>query len=1065
MKKKIIYLSAILVLVISLITLSCIYKSKDNKYNKEYNTISKGMAIMIKEEGATDYVQSNSKDIPKGNYVLNRDKSYCKNNGKIGNYDSSLGKISFSFIGTDSCYLYFDYKKETIKLGNAELVVNGGTPDFSKVATTNEGLFKADDDYTATTGMKSYYFRGAVDNNWVKFGKDSTGKDIYWRIIRINGDGSIRMIYSGTTAPTESTKVVMTGTGTQIGTSEFNSSTDKAEYVGYMYTSGQQYGTSTDSTIKTTIDNWYAGTTLKDNPLVSKDQIFCNDRSPSSTQTAAWTSTGWYSYGAYGRLVSNKTPTLKCPTASDKFTVNVSKGNGSLTYPVGLITADEIAMAGGVNGSSNSSYYLYTNQNYWSGPSYFNGSTTRAFEFYVGYSGGINSYIVGSDYGARPVISLSSKAKLSGDGTWNNVFEVEQKGYETILANNTVNETTPDFSKVTTASEKGLYAADDDYTATTGMKSYYFRGAVDNNWVKFGKDSTGKDIYWRIIRINGDGSIRMIYTGTTAPTSSTATVMTGDGTQISTSKLNGSYNNPIYVGYMYTLDEQHGNSTTSTIKTTIDNWYKMTTLKDNDLVADRLFCNDRSATKSTSSTPGEIGGLSTRSDYYYGTHIRLITNKTPLLTCPTESDKFTVNARNGNGALIYPVGFITADEVAMAGGVYGQENKTFYLYSNQNYWSMSPRYYYGYDAGANEFYINSAGNLKDSRVDNSYGVRPVVSLSSKAKLSGSGTYNDVYTVVGGNSTEDTSSGKSFDTVFAANNTDIFSENGIRYEGADPNNYICLDNKTSGTCSDNSLLFRIIGLFDEEYSTNGTSSSGTKKLLKVIDTNNYGGTSGKLWNSANTNNWSTASLKTELNGTYLTTLLGTSNVNSKLSSAIANAKWHLGGANSTSSSNYFCQKITTENLHKAERSPYATSGTLQNLYSGNPSSIYAKVGLMYPSDYGYATVGGTTTNKSSCREKELYNWDSSSFSDCKNNDWLYTSQVASWGSNKNEWLLSPGSSGSVNATYLGSSGYVYIYDTGVSGRQIAVRPAFYLDSSILKIVGTGDGTKDNAYRLG
>ena len=1053
MKKKIIYLSFIIVLVISLITLSCIYKSKDNKYNKEYNTISKGMAIMIKEEGATDYVQSNSKDIPKGNYVLNRDKSYCKNNGKIGNYDSSLGKISFSFIGTDSCYLYFDYKKETIKLGNAELVVNGGTPDFSKVATTNEGLFKADDDYTATTGMKSYYFRGAVDNNWVKFGKDSTGKDIYWRIIRINGDGSIRMIYSGTTAPTESTKVVMTGTGTQIGTSKFNSSTDKAEYVGYMYTSGQQYGTSTDSTIKTTIDNWYAGTTLKDNPLVSKDQIFCNDRSPSSTQTAAWTSTGWYSYGAYGRLVSNKTPTLKCPTASDKFTVNVSKGNGSLTYPVGLITADEIAMAGGVDGSSNSSYYLYTNQNYWSGPSYFNGSTTSAFEFYVGFSGGINSYIVYSNYGARPVISLSSEAKLTGDGTWNNVFEVEQKGYETILANNTVNETTPDFSKVTTASEKGLYAADDDYTATTGMKSYYFRGAVDNNWVKFGKDSTGKDIYWRIIRINGDGSIRMIYTGTTAPTSSTATVMTGDGTQISTSKLNGSYNNPIYVGYMYTLDEQHGNSTTSTIKTTIDNWYKMTTLKDNDLVADRLFCNDRSATKSTSSTPGEIGGMSTRSDYYYGTHIRLITNKTPLLTCPTESDKFTVNARNGNGALIYPVGFITADEVAMAGGVYGQENKTFYLYSNQNYWSMSPRYYYGYDAGANEFYINSAGNLKDSRVDNSYGVRPVVSLSSKVKLSGSGTYNDVYTVVGDDSTEDTSPGKSFDTVFAANNTDIFNENGLRYEGADPNNYICLDNKTSGACSSSSLLFRIIGLFDEDTSNNGTSSSGTKKLLKVIDLNNYGGTDGKNWNSVKSNNWSTASLKTELNGTYLTTLLGASNVNSKLSSGIANSKWHLGGARED---NY--ETLIAEGIYREERNTSA-------IYSGNPSSIYAKVGLMYPSDYGYATVGGTTTNKSSCRTKELYNWDDESYSDCKNNDWLFTSQVVSWGSNKNEWLLSPYSSDSYFAAVLNYTGFADPNGYSVSVGQYAVRPAFYLDSSILKIVGTGNGTKDNAYRVG
>ena len=83
-------------------------------------------------------------------------------------------------------------------------------------------MYAKEDDYTATTGMKSYYYRGAVDNNWVKFGKDSTGKDIYWRIIRINGDGSIRMIYSGTTDPknessvTGSNGVYMTGTGTQL---------------------------------------------------------------------------------------------------------------------------------------------------------------------------------------------------------------------------------------------------------------------------------------------------------------------------------------------------------------------------------------------------------------------------------------------------------------------------------------------------------------------------------------------------------------------------------------------------------------------------------------------------------------------------------------------------------------------------------------------------------------------------------------------------------------------------------------------------------------------------------
>ena len=730
-------------IILGTITLCLTYKS-DDKIIKTKKRKQNNLAIMIKEDGATDYTKSNSKDIPKGDYVLNRDKSYCKNNGKIGNYDSSLGKISFSFIGTDSCYLYFDYEVpsrigyESILLDNgggattvdaAKAYIEGRTtsttPNFASIATAKEGMYAADDDYTATTGMKSYYFRGAVDNNWVKFGKDSTGKDIYWRIIRINGDGSIRMIYTGTTAPTESTKVVMTGTGTQINatTYKFNSNYNKAQYVGYMYTEGQQHGNSTPSTIKQAIENWYAGTTLKDNALISQDQIFCNDRSASSVGAS-------YYYSAYERLNSNKKPILTCPEESDKFTSKGgSIGNKTLEYPVGLITADEVAMAGGKWATGNSSYYLYTNQNYWLGsPSYFS---------------------------------------------------------------------------------SGMYA--------------------------------------------------------------------------------------------------------------------------------------------------------------------------------------------------------------------------------------------------DEFYVNSSGYLYyNSGVNSSYGVRPVVSLSSKAKLLGSGTYNDVYTVVEGNSTEDTSSGKSFDTVFAANNTDIFSENGLRYEGADPNNYICLDNKTSGACADSSLLFRIIGLFDEEYSSDGTTSAGTKKLLKILDTNNYGGTSGKYWNSGGTNNWSTASLKTELYGTYLTTLLRTSNVNSKLSSAIMNAKWHLGGA---SDSNY--QTLTTESIYIEERNTSA-------IYSGNPSSIYTKVGLMYPSDYGYATVGGSTTSKANCRAKELYNWDSSSFGDCKNNDWVFKSATFI---GNGEWFISPGSSSSYSASHLNSAGYVNLNYSVLGNPQFAVRPTFYLDSSILKIVGTGDGSSSNPYRVG
>ena len=376
--------------------------------------------------------------------------------------------------------------------------------EFANVTTASDkGMYKKADDLGT-----SYYYRGAVNNNWVRFGKEPnkcmynnsevlyaeivdgelnirkvknqeeclstnmcmsqgmygvginetlcqaaggtpltekatfTPPDIYWRIIRINGDGSIRMIYSGTTAPTSATATVMTGLGTQISTSTFNDNIDKAEYVGYQYIDGQQHGygkcdganasctvngnTVYNSTIKQAIDKWYAGTTLKDNALVSQNQIFCNDRSASSTQTAAWTSTGTqYYYGAKGRLSESTSPVLTCPTASDKFTVNTSNGNGALTYPVGLITADEVAMAGGVYGIANSSYYLYTNEYYWLGSPDSFISSGYARDFSVDLSGYFNNIGVNNnDNGARPVVSLSSKAKLSGSGTYDDVYTV-----------------------------------------------------------------------------------------------------------------------------------------------------------------------------------------------------------------------------------------------------------------------------------------------------------------------------------------------------------------------------------------------------------------------------------------------------------------------------------------------------------------------------------------------------------------------------------------------------------------------------------------------------------------
>ena len=383
-----------------------------------------------------------------------------------------------------------------------------------------------------------------------------------------------------------------------------------------------------------------------------------------------------------------------------------------------------------------------------------------------------NILITGKYYNLTiPQASIEGKAFTGKIYVTNHSCSTSEPAYITLLKDyggkDNITEL-PDsaFANVTTANDKGMYKKADDLGT-----SYYYRGAVDNNWVKFGKEGD-KDIYWRIIRINGDGSIRMIYTGTTEPknessvTGSNGVYMTGTGTQIGTIAIQSSYNKAEYVGYQYIEGLQHGygecNGTSasctvngktvynSTIKQAIDKWYAGTTLKDNDLIADQIFCNDRSAStsevvysKSNYTTLTSWNTTGTR--YFYGAYGRLTqTTKSPQLICPTASDKFTVNKSNGNGALTYPVGLITADEVAMAGGVLFTDNSSYYLYTNQSYWSGSP--YFFYSSNAREFIVSSSSDLNNADVHNPFSARPVVSLSSKAKLSGNGTYNDVYTV-------------------------------------------------------------------------------------------------------------------------------------------------------------------------------------------------------------------------------------------------------------------------------------------------------------------------------
>ena len=483
MKKK--KLVLFLFLMIGVLSLIFTYKFKQNNLNKNKPVKEEKLSIMIKEDGATDYTKSSSKEIPKGDYVLNRDKSYCKNNGKIEGYDSTTGTVSFAFIGTDKCFLYFDYyipprnAYDAILLDNsngattvdeAKSYIGGrGTPTFTQVETTNEGMYATEDNQGT-----SYYFRGAVDNNWVKFGKyindfivyrgyySSTSSfykdytsletctsassynvnctevniakenaDLYWRIVRINGDGSIRLIYTGTIAPAESEKSVMTGEGTQIGITQFNSSASRPEHVGYKYEVGKQHGQLTDSIIKEMLEIWYIKTTLNSD-LVS-DNTFCNDRTASTSGDAGtygemseWSSSSFRFFGSLERL--NNTPSLKCPNELDRFSVNNDYGNGQLNYPVGLITTDEVKFAGG-GSVSNIKYYLYTGQSYWTGSPNswhrFNTHDVIAREYSVLSTGLIDQVGVIGVNGVRPVISISKDAKLSGDGTWNNPYVVE----------------------------------------------------------------------------------------------------------------------------------------------------------------------------------------------------------------------------------------------------------------------------------------------------------------------------------------------------------------------------------------------------------------------------------------------------------------------------------------------------------------------------------------------------------------------------------------------------------------------------------------------------------------
>ena len=419
--------------------------------------------------------------------VAKAEDTYCKDNG---------------FTKLSDCMLVMNNHESTTDIAKTNIKAKV-TPNFAKIApndTETDGLYMAEDDEG-----ESYYYRGAVKNNYVSFA------GFTWRIIRRNGDGSVRMIYSGKSTTDA-------GEAVTIGNSQFNNKYWDSTYVGYKYnedfelhenngttgydwftnTSKYNYGTgytfdastkkftltgtikqltwkdnhdeivksqlysclntscnvvykvtgyssdtvmivkpisysskslataqtnNTNSAIKTTIDTWYKNNLTAYTTKLA-DETFCNDRSISSG--TGYKIDSYTFYGSYNRNIDRKTPSLKCAQANDKF--RVANTRAKLDYPVALITADELAMAGGVYNTSNTNYYLYNGQYQWSlSPGSFNPSYSSANAWYVHPSGSLYPWSsVPSSFGVRPVINLKADTQITkGDGTALNPYVVK----------------------------------------------------------------------------------------------------------------------------------------------------------------------------------------------------------------------------------------------------------------------------------------------------------------------------------------------------------------------------------------------------------------------------------------------------------------------------------------------------------------------------------------------------------------------------------------------------------------------------------------------------------------
>jgi len=456
---------------------------------------------------------------------------------------------------------------------------------------------------------------------------------------------------------------------------------------------------------------------------ITNGNVRCN----ATFVTAAPAPDGWYSAGSGTLLASIRDNNeLKTP----------------LTTPgseVSAHTKDDVESQTTSVSSTYQAYYFTYGTGYTANGSKFNltGTAVTADTYANSYSSLVGKYFVGS--------SASSNGSSTA-GTMKTTTNLSSVYY--VVSATSSSYTYKQITSNKNTTEALLASTEDDYGT-----SYYFRGAVKNNYVQFANKC------WRIVRINGDGSVKLVLHNDNTSNASSPCASSNNSTTAAfarysgssyTSVFNSNYNDNAYIGFMYGATgasdyaSTHANTNKSDILKNLETWYNNNLKTYESKLADTIWCNDKSTVS------GGLGYGTNATDY--GAYNRLASTKQPTLKCPNDNNggklsKFTVDdTKNGNGNLTYKIGLLTADEIVFAGSIAYTYNRSTYLQENTGttwWWSLSP---YGFDGSGALVWVVGSGDLYGDDVGNYRGLRPVISLISSTNVTGDGTSENSYVV-------------------------------------------------------------------------------------------------------------------------------------------------------------------------------------------------------------------------------------------------------------------------------------------------------------------------------